>query len=205
VSQNLFDALPRSLDGSRVWIVPDGVDLVRFAPRDRIACQQKLGWDPGSKHVLFPATPSRAEKGFPLAEAAVRGLANDGLDVRLHTLGRVPHEEVPTWLNAANAVVLTSVREGSPNVVKEALACDVPVVSVDVGDVGERLAGVEGCFIADRTPDDLAAKVGRALAHDRRIDGRRTIAALSLERIAARVREIYDILTHPASARGEAS
>jgi teichuronic acid biosynthesis glycosyltransferase TuaC len=204
-SRNLFDALAKSLDYSRVWIVPNGVDLSRFAPRDRTACQQRLGWDPGRKHVLFPAPPARAEKGFPLADAAIRALAQAGLDVRLHALDGVPHEEVPIWLNAADAVVLTSVREGSPNVVKEALACDVPVVSVDVGDVRERLTGIVGCFIADRTPDDLSAKLAAALERGR-IDGRATTAELSLERVAARLREIYDIVTRgPSSARGSAS
>jgi teichuronic acid biosynthesis glycosyltransferase TuaC len=204
VSQNLFDALPRPVHDSRVWIVPDGVDFSRFAPRDRTACQQTLGWDTSTSHVLFPASPSRAEKAFPLAEAAVRVLANTGPQVQLHTLGQVPHEEVPTWLNAANAVVLTSVREGSPNVVKEALACDVPVVSVDVGDIRERLTEIEGCFIADRTPEDLSANLTRALERGR-VDGRATILALSLERVAARLREIYDILTRDPPARGSAS
>jgi teichuronic acid biosynthesis glycosyltransferase TuaC len=195
VSRNLYEALPESLDYSRVWIIPNGVDLSRFAPRDRDDCRRALGWVNRRKHVLFPASPVRAEKGYPLAEAAVRRLAEDGLDVELRSLDGVPHDEVPTWFNAADAVVLTSVREGSPNVVKEALACNVPVVSLDVGDVRERLDGIEGCFLADATPDDVAAKLARVLERGGRIEGRESVTALSLERIAARVREIYELLT----------
>ena len=116
--------------------------------------------------------------------------------MELHSLDAVPHDDVPIWLNASHAVVLTSVREGSPNVVKEALACNVPVVSVDVGDVRERVAGIEGCFVADATPSDVSAKLGQALARRERITGRERIADLSLPRVAATLREIYSVVTN---------
>jgi len=194
-SRNLFEALAKSVDSSRVWTLPNGVDFSRFRPRDRTECQEALGWNTQRAHVLFPASPARGEKRFPLANAAVRLLERSGLDVELHTLEAVPHDDVPIWLNAAHAIVLTSVREGSPNVVKEALACNVPIVSVDVGDVRERLAGIEGCFIADPTPVELSANLARVLARDHRIESRERVADLSLERVAAKLREIYGVLT----------
>ena len=194
VARNLYDALPRSLDYARVWIVPNGVDMSRFRPLDRGDCQRRLGWDPALRHVLFPASPARPEKRYALAEATVALLRSRGADVELHALGGIPNEEVPTWLNAANALLLTSTHEGSPVVVKEALACDVPVVSLDVGDVRERIAGLECCFIADATPHDLADKLGRALGREERISSREGIAELSLESVAARIHEIYAFL-----------
>jgi teichuronic acid biosynthesis glycosyltransferase TuaC len=201
MSHNLFDALPRSVDRSRVWIVPDGVDFSRFRPKDRSECQRALRWDPGRRHVLFPALPSRPVKRFSLAEAAVTLLNRASGGVELHALDGVPHGEVPVWLNAAGAIVLTSIHEGSPNVVKEALACNVPVVSVDVGDVRERIAGIAGCFIADPTPEDLSAKLGRALERERPTDARDRIADLSLERVAEQVRDIYRLVTADANGR----
>jgi glycosyltransferase involved in cell wall biosynthesis len=205
VSRNLYDALPPSLDYGRVWIVPMGVDMTRFRPLDRHECQRRLGWDPTRRHVLFPASPARPEKRFALAEATVAVLRTRRLpDVELHMLKGIPNEEVPTWLNAANAILLTSTHEGSPVVVKEALACNVPVISVDVGDVRERIAGVECSFTADATPQDLADKLGRALEHEERIDARERIAELSLEAIAERIHAIYALVTGAGAAHAPA-
>jgi teichuronic acid biosynthesis glycosyltransferase TuaC len=195
VSPHLRDAIAKSVNGSRLWVVSNGVDLGRFRPRDRAECQRALGWDTGRAQVLFPAPPARGEKRFHLAAAAVAMLRQSGVAVDLQVLDGVPHEEVPTWLNAADVVLLTSLREGSPMVVKEALACNVAVVSVDVGDVRERLAGIEGCSVAEPTPEDLSHNLGRALARTERIEGRERVAELSLERVADTLREIYGVLT----------
>ena len=204
VGRNLYEALPRSLDYGRVWIVPNGVDMSRFRPLDRRECQLRLGWDPGQRHVLFPASPERPEKRFAMAEATVDVLRGRGYDVELHVLDGLLNHEVPNWVNAAHAMLLTSTHEGSPVVVKEALACNVPVVSVDVGDVRERIAGIECCFIADADPNDLADKLEHALDRDDRISARDRVADLSLESVAERVHEIYAFLTRTSRVGAEA-
>lgn len=196
-SENLLNALPRGIDNSRVWILPNGVDLRRFRPIERLECQRRLGWDPSRRHVLFPADPIRPEKRFGLAEACVARLKESGADVDLHALKDVPHGEVPLWLNASSAILVTSTHEGSPNAVKEALACNVPVVSVDVGDVRARIGGIDGCFIADPTPEDLAAKLGHVFERKAPIDARKQLDEVSVEHVAAKLREIYGTLTRP--------
>ena len=198
-SRNLFDALPGGVDRSRVWIVPNGVDLERFRPRDRRASQVEVGWEPARRHVLFPASPLRPEKRFSLAEQGVALLRESGVEAELHVLAGVPHDEVPTWLNASDAVLVTSAHEGSPNAVKEALACNVPIVSVDVGDVRERIAGVDGCGIAKPTPQDLADNLERVFERERPTAGRDRVADVSLERVAARLCEIYAMLARSGS------
>jgi teichuronic acid biosynthesis glycosyltransferase TuaC len=203
-SQVLADALPRHVDRSRVSIIPDGIDLEEFAPFDRLECQQALGWDPASKHIVFPSARTVAAKRFELAEAAVGRLISAGHDVQLHELKGVPHAQVPTLLNASNLVVLTSSHEGSPNVVKEALACNVGVVAVDVGDVRERLEGIPGCFIAAATPDDVAAKMALALEHDR-VPGRERMDELSVGRVAERLIEVYEAAASPRWANRQIS
>ena len=139
-SHGLRQALPKDIDPSRTRTIPNGIDLGRFRPLDRLECRQKLGWEPDVFHVLFPTADPRAwDKRWPLAEAAVAELNRMGVRTEIHGLPGVPHEEVPVWMNAADVLLLTSDHEGSPNIVKEALGCNRPVVSVDVGDVRERI------------------------------------------------------------------
>jgi teichuronic acid biosynthesis glycosyltransferase TuaC len=192
-SRNLFDALPTSVDRTRVWIIPNGVDFSRFRPRDQSECRRELGWEQSRRHVLFPAVATRPEKRFALAQAAVAALNGAG-SVELHALSGVPNAEVPVWMNAADVVVLTSTHEGSPNAVKEALACNVPVVSVDVGDVRDRFVGIEGCFIAEATPEDLAAKLEMVFARSRPVEAREHLAELSLQSVAERLQAVYELV-----------
>jgi glycosyltransferase involved in cell wall biosynthesis len=114
-----------------------------------------------------------------------------GVAIELHALDGVPHPRVPVWLNAADAVVVTSVHEGSPNVVKEALACNVAVVSVDVGDVRERISGVQGCHLVEADAQDIADHLARVFESGRRVAGREVIEELSLSRVAERLSGIY--------------
>jgi teichuronic acid biosynthesis glycosyltransferase TuaC len=190
-SERLRSALPKGAAAGNVWIVPSGIDLELFAPLDRAACRTELGWPAGSKSVLFTSSPHRPEKRYALADAAVSRLRATGWDVDLRVLEGVVHSDVPTWINACDAVLLTSTHEGSPNAVKEALACNVPVVAVDVGDVRQRIASVKGCYIAAPTAEDLAAKLDLALAAGGRVDGRTTLTDISVERTAKRLRDIY--------------
>jgi glycosyltransferase involved in cell wall biosynthesis len=190
-SKRLLAALPSGIDRARVWIVPDGVDLELFRPLDREDCRRQLGWGEDEKHVLFPASRTRPEKQFWLAKSAVEGLRAAGRRIQLHELVGVPHEHVPVWLSAADAVVMTSTHEGSPNTIKEALACNVAVVSVDVGDVHEWIDGIEGCFLAEATPEDVAEKLARTLDTTSRIDSRGAVSGLALACIAERLRDVY--------------
>lgn len=121
------------------------------------------------RHILFPARTGRPEKDFALAEAAVQ-ITNDKLQITnthvvLHAFNYTPNEETPYWYNAADVVLMTSKWEGSPNAIKEAMACSRPIVAMNVGDIAERMIGVEGCFVAQsRDPHELASLIEKALA-----------------------------------------
>lgn len=192
-SSNLRDALPPGIDPRKVWTIPNGVDLELFKPMDPSACREQLGWKKGPFHVLFPSFPENLVKGFDLAREAVDRLSASGMTVELHTLRDRPHSEIPLWLNACDGLILTSHVEGSPNIVKEALACNRGVVSVDVGDVRERLEGIAGCHVAVATADDLAAKLRIVLGRTggTRVEGRGRMQELSLARIAERLLGVY--------------
>ena len=190
-SKELADALPKNLRPGLVAVWPDGVDFEAFVPLDPSACRRELGWDEDRQHILFPSSRARPEKRYELAEAAVRRLASRRPDIDLHVLEGVPPDRVVTWLNAADVVLLTSRHEGSPNVVKEALACNVAVVSVDVGDVRERLAGVAGSVVAEANTADLADKLELALARPGRVASRELAGDVSIERSSSRLAALY--------------
>jgi teichuronic acid biosynthesis glycosyltransferase TuaC len=150
-------------------------------------------------NVLFPTNCGDPRKRFDLAQAAVEVIKQWGIPAELHQLRGVLHDQVPIWLNASDVVLLTSLHEGSPNVVKEALACNRPVVSVDVGDVRERIEGIEGCYLALPDSSDLAAKLRLVHARQSRVAGRTKMQDLSLECIARRLTQFYeDVLSSMA-------
>jgi glycosyltransferase involved in cell wall biosynthesis len=187
-SQDMYD----DLQIKRAMIVPNGVDLDLFKPMDKTMCRQGLGWDVEKKSVLFPANPSRPEKDFVLAKESVDLLDRE---VKIHVFEQVEHQRTPLFFNAADVVLLTSKWEGSPNVIKEALACGCPIVSTDVGDVRERMAGVEGCYVAiTREPKELAELIQKALLFKGRTKGRDRIVADGLDnrQVAKRLVEIYE-------------
>jgi teichuronic acid biosynthesis glycosyltransferase TuaC len=195
VSECLRDELPRNVDRSKVRVIPCGIDLDRFTPLDQKRCRRELGWDDDGYHVLF-AISSDPVKRPELARGAIAALRERGTKVQLHELSRVPNEQVPVWINASDALLLTSLHEGSPTIVKESLACNVPVVSVDVGDVRERIKGVDGCSIVPANPADLATALLDACSARGRSNGRNRVQELSLRATAERLRDFYqEIIT----------
>ena len=194
VSDCLREALPGGVDRGKVRVIPCGIDLERFKPADQAACRRELGWDDNCHHVLF-AVSGDPVKRPELARSSIAVLNERGTRVQLHELSRIPNERVPVWINASNALLLTSLHEGSPTIVKESLACNVPVVSVDVGDVRGRIKGVDGCAIVDADPTLLADALAHAFS-TRAINGRSRVMELSLKTTAERLRDFYqEIIT----------
>jgi len=173
-------------------VVPHGVDLDRFRPRDRSAARAELGWEDDTAHVLFPAHPARAVKNYPRARRVVAAV-RDRLDdrVSLDVLNGVPHDAVPAHMNAADALLLTSDHEGSPNTVKEALACNLPVVSTAVGDVAARIDGVAPGAVC-RSDAELVDALTRVLRERSRSNGRDAVRGLTPDRMARRLYGVYE-------------
>ena len=144
-SHSLAARIPRwARSPTRVKVLPAGVDLERFHLIDRAEARGALGLDPAGRYVLFPADPGRREKRFDRAQQLLDG----DHATELLTLGDVDPGDVPTHVNAANAVVVTSERESFGLATLEALACDVPVLSTPVGVAPEALEGVAGTLCA---------------------------------------------------------
>lgn len=172
-------------------VVPHGVDTNRFQPLDRRNARDAVGWTPDRTHVLYPYAPDRRVKNFPRARQVVEAAAPRLDDaVTLHAITGVPHDEMPAYMNAADALLLTSTHEGSPNAVKEALACNLPVVATPVGDVPERLDGVTPSTVASSNADLVDALVD-VLARNERSNGREHVSGLDPESTARRLHAVY--------------
>jgi teichuronic acid biosynthesis glycosyltransferase TuaC len=180
-SAPLADELPRARARRRALVLPCGVDLQRFQQLPRAQARAQLGLDPIGPHLLFPADPARASKRYDRAQA----LAGE---TSLLTLGGVQPEQVALWINAADAVLVPSEREGFGLAVLEALACDVPVLATPVGVHEEALADLPGTLCA---PFDLerwrTALAPHLHAQDPRVHGRARAERYDTTRMAQRV------------------
>lgn len=177
--------LPRRTRRSAV--LPCGPDLGRFRQLPRDESRRQLGLDPGSRFLLFPADPARPAKRHDRAAAVA-----DAVGVELLVGGRIDPERMPLFVNAADAVLVTSDHEGFGLAVLEALACDVPVLSTPVGVAPFAAGDLDGCLVA---PFDLERWRSAAATHvespDPRVPGAGRAAAFSAPRMAERVLAAY--------------
>ena len=177
---------------ARVTVLPSGVDPEVFRPEPQKSLRGELGWRDEERVVLFNAGHGSRNKRLDLAENAVKEARQWAPSVRLEVLdGSVSPARVPALMNAADCLLVTSDAEGSPTIVQEALATNLPVVSVDVGDIAERLEGVACSRVAERDPHALGRALAEVLNPPQRSDGRRRADEFSSMRIARELGRIY--------------
>jgi glycosyltransferase involved in cell wall biosynthesis len=173
-------------------VIPCGVDLEKFKRTDRTRARQTLGLPVSGKVVLFPFDPERRVKRYDLANGAVEMLRSRGLDVSILPVWTVPNERMPLYYSAADVMLLCSDSEGSPTSVKEALACDLPVVSTDVGDVRSMIAGIQGTELCEQNAPALAAGLQRTLQREAvSFDGRSAMTRFDQTTTAQALVDVY--------------
>jgi teichuronic acid biosynthesis glycosyltransferase TuaC len=187
-SEQMRQAVPESA----VRVIPNGVDFDLFRPIPRTEARAALGWDQERHYVLFGNSPNIPVKDFPLAQAAIACLARRGIHAELIVGNGLPQSTFVQCINASNALLLSSIAEGSPNVVKEAMACNIPVVATDVGDVTQVIGRTPGCFVCPRDPEALANGLERALLHSEPTTGREDIRHLDRGLVAMQVIAVYE-------------
>jgi glycosyltransferase involved in cell wall biosynthesis len=196
VSRAFSANLPRAGTRRRVAVLPVGIDVQRFRPIARADARARLGLDPDEPCLLFPHDPARPLKRFDRAREAAAG-------TRLLTMGGVAPEEVPYWINAANAVLVPSQDEGFGLAVIEALACGVPAFGTPVGIHPVALGGLDGAFCAPwdraRWREALLAPLSQA---DPRVNGRARAELFSADRMAARVVAAWRDVVEERTVRG---
>ncbi len=172
-------------------VIPPGVDMDLFKPMDRLQCRERLGLSSEQKVLLFPADPGNPFKGFRLVEESLAGLP---ANVNVITGGSILHEEMPLYMNAADAIVQLSEFEASPMVIKEAMAVNVPMVSTDAGDAKSIFGSVPGYYITEKDTSHVVESLQQALEFGSETSGRERILdlGLSLQQVAKQYCDIYE-------------
>jgi teichuronic acid biosynthesis glycosyltransferase TuaC len=188
VSRNLFELAGKPQNGN---ILPFGVDFEKFFPQDKMHCRKELNMDLGGKYILFAGRFDREEKNHPLAIDSIDKVSLQ--DVHLIELKKVPEDKMNLLFNACDICLMTSQREGSPQVIKEAMACNKPIVSTDVGDVRWITGEIDGHYISSDDPVEIASNIEKAFQYidsHKFTEGRNRLEDLNIDILSATQRTI---------------
>lgn len=169
-------------------VQPCGINLGIFQPIEKQLAREKMNLDLSKTYVLFASAFSNPIKNATLAKEAIK---KTGIDIQLLELKGYPREEVMLMLNACDVALLTSFSEGSPQFIKEAMACNCPIVSANVGSVEEIIDGTAGCYLADPNSDDVCEKLKQAIDFGKRTNGHLGVTHLDNSLVADKIISIY--------------
>jgi teichuronic acid biosynthesis glycosyltransferase TuaC len=186
---------------SKSHVIPCGVDFELFKPVPKKQARKELGLPMDKKLVLFAGEYFRPIKRFDIVEAAMKLLQERSPDAELALVAKKPLNDVPRYMSACDVMVLVSDGEGSPMVIKEAMACNLPIVSVPAGDVPEVIGGTKGCYLCSQDPEDVADKLELALQWGKRTDGRQKIGDMEIGAISRRIISLYEDLLREKGGR----
>ncbi|PYU63734.1 MAG: hypothetical protein DMG49_27955 [Acidobacteria bacterium] len=189
------------LEEANVFVIPHEVDFEVFRPTDREQARATLGLAAGKKYLLFAANPQVPVKRFPLAKSAADYLRKRDPAIELLVVYKEPQERLALFMSACDALVFPSYQEGSPNVIKQAMACNLPIVATDVGDVRQIIEKTKGCYVSKPSVTEFAARINEILQHRERTDGREHIRHLDSAAVSERVIEVYEQVLRNREAR----
>lgn len=172
--------------------IPCGVNFDLFFPKDKIEARRTVGLMNDKRYVLFPSNKNNYVKNYPLAQSAVEILQRKNINVLLLELSGYSREGVNELLNAVDAVVMTSFTEGSPQIIKEAMAVNKPIVSVIVGDVKQIAEGIPELFLVERDASAVAEGLEKALVWRGTPGGREKIITMDNKIISRHIKAFYE-------------
>lgn len=185
----------RLFPNSRHEVIPNGLDMDLFKVMDKKYCRERLEFSEDTKYILFPTDPDREEKNYQLAKSAFELVKKQiGSEVELIVVHNLLYEELVIYYNAVDVCIMSSRSEGSPNVIKECMACSLSIVSTDVGDVKELISDTNGCYISEPDPENFASKICEALKFNQKTNGREKVKHLEINLVADRIINVYNHL-----------
>ncbi len=188
------DEQKRALNRPDAHIIPCGINLDLFQPVPKNEARRQLGLPLDKKLVMWVGNPLRPEKQYDIVLKAVALAKREDPDIELALVEGQSHDRIPLYMSAGDVLLLVSRAEGSPVVVHEAMACNLPVVSVPVGDVASVIGDTEGCYLCTHDPEDVARKLLLATATPARTEGREKIKYMEEKLTARRIINVYQEL-----------
>jgi glycosyltransferase involved in cell wall biosynthesis len=188
------EALPRR-GRQRNRVIADGIQLDRFRPIDQALARKRLGCPLEPPIVVFCGRAASPVKRLWLAEQAVSLARLELVDLRLIIASGVEPDEMPYYYSAADCLLHTSASEGSPNVIKEALACNLPIVATPAGDIERLLAGARPGRVVEADAAALAREVIRCCRNPSRSNGRSLTGGMTLQGAATATLGLYRSLS----------
>jgi teichuronic acid biosynthesis glycosyltransferase TuaC len=189
------------LKGTNVYIVPHEVDLELFRPIEKSLARERLGLNPHKKYLLFAANPSIPVKRFPLAKEVADWLSKEDDSIELLVVYKETQDRLALYMNACDALIFTSYQEGSPNIVKQAMACNLPITSTNVGDVEELIGTTTGCYLCTPSVSDFVEKLNNILEQCSRTQGRQAVSHLNSSAVAQNIIHVYEETLKRAAVR----
>ena len=177
-------------------VIPCGVNIEEFYPMNKEQCRKNLGMDLNRVYVLFSKAFDVPVKNYPLAKSAIEYLLEKGMNIELVELKGYTREQVVQLMNACDCVLMTSFNEGSPQFIKEALACNSPIVSTNVGDVKEQISCLPNCYLTTYDPLDVAEKIEKCLKDfvDLPLARERVLKQYNNNKIVSKIFKLYNTL-----------
>jgi glycosyltransferase involved in cell wall biosynthesis len=189
--------MSQKIFSNKKTIIPNGVNVEIFKPFSKIESRKFLNLEPHKKYILFVSDPpSRKEKNIQLLKKAVDEINDDNIEIL--AISGVSQEILSKYYSAVDLLALTSLKEGSPNVIKEAMACNCPIVATNVGDVNVNLKNVENCYVSNFNENEISNYIKKIIARENiRTNGRDELFRLGLDKksIAFNIKSIYKNLT----------
>jgi teichuronic acid biosynthesis glycosyltransferase TuaC len=182
---------------ANVYILPHEIDFDMFRPAEREQAREVLGLEATKKYLLFAANPKIAVKRFPLAKAVAEHLAEQDPSVELIVVSKETQQRLALYMSAADVLIFPSYQEGSSNIIKQAMACNLPIVGTDVGDVRQVIGHTNGCYVCNPSVSEFAACINEILTNRKRTNGREQVRHLDCSAVAAKLIEVYQqVLRH---------
>jgi glycosyltransferase involved in cell wall biosynthesis len=187
------EEMAKKLTGvEHTYIIPHEVDFNLFYPVERAQARATLGLAPERKYLLFAANPAIWVKNFPFAQAVADQLKQQVPDVELVVVYKEPQDRLALYMNACDALIFPSFQEGSPNIVKQAMACNLPIVATAVGDVPDVIGKTPGCTVCDLDINAFVMRLREVLQSCERTQGRKQIFHFDRPAVARRVIQVYE-------------